>query len=255
MLGNRVSHKRWRFAQQGEREYQQRKALAAAGREQVIIAHATANASRVSAFLGELGYSVSEGLVVEVGSGAHGLIWKWPANRRIAIDPLAVFYRSAFVYLQQDNVAVLAAWGEQLPLKDAVADIILSDNVLDHVQDPSAYLEECARVLKPSGILYFTVDVHHSMYWWAGVAYNALFRLGARARLPAFPNHPFHFSESRVLHLLGACGFQTVLRHGGCQQRPDTVDRPSEGAVQRSIRRLFFKNARVEIVAKPLPRQ
>ncbi len=254
MLGNRVSHKRWRFAQQREREYQQRKALSAAGREQNIVAHATVNASRVSAFLGELGYPISEGLVLEVGSGAHGLIWKWPANLRIAIDPLAVFYRSAFAYLQQNKVTVLAACGEQLPLENAVADIILSDNVLDHVQDPFAYLHECARVLKSGGIMYFTVDVHHALYWWAGVAYNALFRMGVRAKLPAFPNHPFHFTESRVLHLLGACGFQMVFRGGGCAHRPNAPDRPSEGAVRRSIRHLFFKNARLEIVAKPVPR-
>jgi SAM-dependent methyltransferase len=253
LLGNRVSHKRWRFAQQREREYQQRKALAAAGREQVILDHATANARQVSAFLGELGYLVSEGLVVEVGSGAHGLIWKWPAKRRIAIDPLAVFYRSAFTYLQQDDVTVLAASGGQLPLEDAVADVLLSDNVLYDVQDPSAYLQECARVLKPSGILYFTVDVHHSVYWWAGAAYNALFRLGVRARVPAFPNHPFHFTESRVLHLLDACGFQTVSRRGGYPHRPGTADHPLGGTVKRTIRRLFLKNARVEIVARTPP--
>lgn len=253
LLGNRVSHKRWRFAQQQEKEYQQRKARATAGREQAIVNHAAANASQVSAYLRDLGCPVTDGLVVEVGSGAHGLIWKWPANSRIAIDPLAVLYRSEFAYLQDQDVAVLAASGEQLPLKDAVADIVLSDNVLDHVQDPAAYLKECARVLKPSGRFYFTVDVHHSLYWWAGLAYNALFRLGIRARLPAFPNHPFHFSESRVLRLMSACGFQTVTRGGGRPQRPDTANRPGEGTVQRALKRLFFKNARVEVVAKTLP--
>jgi len=41
----------------------------------------------------------------------------------------------------------------QIPLESAAADIVLSSQVLEHVADPIAYLEEAYRVLRPNGIL------------------------------------------------------------------------------------------------------
>jgi SAM-dependent methyltransferase len=39
------------------------------------------------------------------------------------------------------------------PLPDASADIVLSTQVLEHVADPRAYLDECRRLLRPGGRL------------------------------------------------------------------------------------------------------
>lgn len=214
--------------------------------------HAVANAFRVSSLLTDLGFSVSDGPVVEVGSGGHGLIWRWPDTQRIAIDPLAVFYRTEFAYLQLGGPAILAAQGERLPLKSGIASVVLSDNVLDHVQNPTDYLRECRRILLPGGALFLSVDVHHPIYWWAGVMYNAMFRLGFRRVVPAFPNHPFHFTQPRAERLLSSCGFQTLMRRGG---RPDhsaaSLPHPKGGALQ-VFKQVFFKNARLEVVAVPV---
>ena len=38
-----------------------------------------------------------------------------------------------------------------LPLEDGSADAVLSTQVLEHVEDPGRYLEECRRVLRPGG--------------------------------------------------------------------------------------------------------
>lgn len=41
--------------------------------------------------------------------------------------------------------------GEHWPLEDELADLLVSDNVLEHVADPGAFFSECYRVLKPGG--------------------------------------------------------------------------------------------------------
>ena len=40
-----------------------------------------------------------------------------------------------------------------LPFGDAEADVVLSSQVLEHVVNPHEYLAECARVLRPNGLL------------------------------------------------------------------------------------------------------
>ena len=41
--------------------------------------------------------------------------------------------------------------GQRWPLEDESADLIVSDNVLEHVEDPDHFLAECNRILKPGG--------------------------------------------------------------------------------------------------------
>lgn len=51
----------------------------------------------------------------------------------------------------------------RLPCEDAEFDAVLSTQVLEHVDDPVAYLAECARVLKPGGTL--MLSTHGLMYY------------------------------------------------------------------------------------------
>jgi SAM-dependent methyltransferase len=62
-----------------------------------------------------------------------------------------------------------------LPLADGSVDAVFSSQVLEHVGDPTRYLDECARVLRPGGRLLLTthgIMVHHRDpvdYWrWTG---------------------------------------------------------------------------------------
>lgn len=43
--------------------------------------------------------------------------------------------------------------GGSFPLDDASADLIVSDSVVEHIQDPGFFFDECARILRPGGII------------------------------------------------------------------------------------------------------
>ncbi|MEV3973545.1 class I SAM-dependent methyltransferase [Streptomyces sp. NPDC050698] len=50
--------------------------------------------------------------------------------------------------------AAVVADGYLLPLRDGVADVTFSSNVLEHVADPETFLSELARVTRPGGLIY-----------------------------------------------------------------------------------------------------
>ena len=50
-----------------------------------------------------------------------------------------------------------------IPVPSGTVDLVLSTQVLEHVEDPRAYLAECARVLRPGGKL--LLSTHGIMYY------------------------------------------------------------------------------------------
>jgi len=50
-----------------------------------------------------------------------------------------------------------------IPLPPETVDLVLSTQVLEHVEDPAGYLAECARVLRPGGKL--LLSTHGIMYY------------------------------------------------------------------------------------------
>ena len=58
-----------------------------------------------------------------------------------------------------------AQW-RKLPFSSGTFDAIVAASVLEYVEDPSAVLDECARVLRPGGLLVCTVpDPRHPIRW------------------------------------------------------------------------------------------
>jgi SAM-dependent methyltransferase len=72
---------------------------------------------------------------------------------------------------QLSNAQVICAAGEDLPLLDASFDLILSHEVLEHVQDDRQAAAEMARILKPGGRMVIFVPNRgypfetHGVYW------------------------------------------------------------------------------------------
>lgn len=90
---------------------------------------------------------------VEIGSGPYPAVAAARWRRAIAVDPLADGYVSeGLIPPEADRVAFLAAPGEAVPLPDAVADLVIVENCLDHVVSPPRVATEMARLLTPGGV-------------------------------------------------------------------------------------------------------
>ncbi len=62
-----------------------------------------------------------------------------------------------------NNIELLAATAENIPLPDHSIDLVVSNNGLNNVPDLSRVLGECVRVLKPGGRLLFTMNLEDTM--------------------------------------------------------------------------------------------
>jgi ubiquinone/menaquinone biosynthesis C-methylase UbiE len=67
---------------------------------------------------------------------------------------------------QNANVHRVLADGMFLPFKDQTFDIVIADNVFEHLTSPRAVLEEVARCLKPKGAFVFLCPNKHSYIAW-----------------------------------------------------------------------------------------
>jgi arsenite methyltransferase len=99
--------------------------------------------------------------VVDVGSGAgiDSLIaapMVAPGGEVIGVDMTPVMVEKACQAAQEarlDNVTFRQGYGEELPVDDDWADVVISNGVLNLMPDKMAGLQEMARVLKPNGRL------------------------------------------------------------------------------------------------------
>ena len=101
----------------------------------------------------------SEGAVLDVGNGPCGLINFVPARIKVGVDPNNELYqRHDILYNVHNDVVLLPARAEAIPLLDHTFDFVTCVNVLDHTNDPVAILNEIHRLLKPGGIFWLSVD-------------------------------------------------------------------------------------------------
>lgn len=106
------------------------------------------------------------GTVVDIGCGHmpyRSLVLTAPsrANKYIGVDLTHNIYRKPD--LEWDGIT--------LPLESGTVEVVLATELLEHCPDPELVMKEAFRVLKPGGILFFTVpflwplhDVPHDQY-------------------------------------------------------------------------------------------
>jgi len=83
--------------------------------------------------------------------------------------------------------------GEQIPCESSSFDLAIVDNCIDHVRDVTGVMREIARVLRPGGTLYLTVNCRTT---WGFLVHRALSRL----RIDA--GHPHTFTPARLTTLV-----------------------------------------------------
>ena len=99
-------------------------------------------------------------VVVDVGSGfgmVSNLLAAWGAERVWALEvypPMALAHaRVNAAYFSELSRRVLQVHADaaRMPLRSESADVVLSIEAISHYHDVDAFLDECARVLKPGG--------------------------------------------------------------------------------------------------------
>jgi ubiquinone/menaquinone biosynthesis C-methylase UbiE len=229
-------------------DYQEKKRTQIKGQEHIIFLNMLKRANSLHQRLNAIQQIKNTDKILEVGSGAHGLIFGFRNNLSIGIDPLAVDYKKLFPYWQKDT-KTLAAIGEKLPFADGEFDIVLSDNVIDHAEKPISIIEEFSRVLKSGGLLYFTVNVHHPIYQIASNMHGLWNALGIKFELSPFADHTIHFTETRVLQVFDSLPFDIIEQYSTIDELKKNNRLSNSTGIEGRLKKLFFKNALLEIIA------
>lgn len=88
--------------------------------------------------------------ILEIGSGAAGIVTHLNSKFRFAVDSLEDFYATIkkFADYRDKNVIYKKALGESLPFEEKQFDLIIIYNVPDHCDNPASVISEMKRVLK-----------------------------------------------------------------------------------------------------------
>ena len=238
-----------RRALERQLEYQQKKAQQLKGHEEEVIAAMRRSSRRVRELLERFQTIADDARVIEVGSGAHGLIFYFGASHGVGVDPLAVSYHNLFPRWQ-NSAETIAAAGEQLPFSDASFDVVLCDNVVDHAESPAGIVAELVRILKPGGLLYFTVNVHHPVYAMVAGVHSGWRALGVPYEIGPFADHTTHLTLPAASRLFQHLPVEILSEKTNIDEARARARKQPPRHMGDRLKRLFFKNALFEVVGK-----
>lgn len=247
--GDKTRQKLAQRALERQLAYQQRKAEHVSGHEDEFINAMKRSSHRVRELLETFQPIGTEARVIEVGSGAHGLIFYFGSSAGVGIDPLAVSYARLFPVWQRCAKTV-AACGESLPFADQSFDVVLCDNVVDHAESPKRIVGELARVLAPGGLLYFTVNVHHPVYSAAAGLHSSWRAMGVHYEVGPFADHTVHLTIAAAAGLFENLPLQILSSKSNIDEARARARKQPPRHVGDRFKRVFFKNALYEVVAR-----
>jgi SAM-dependent methyltransferase len=108
----------------------------------------------------------------------------------------------------------VSAVGEQLPFPDACFDLVVMNQVIEHVADQSMVIREAARVVREGGVIYVACPNYlrfyepHYKIFWVPLLPKVLGRiyLRLRGRSPAMLDQLTYTTNSRLRRLLAGLG-------------------------------------------------
>ena len=150
--------------------------------------------------------------VLDLGAGAgivHEMNFKGCFRRVCGVDPDERVLQNP--YLDEAKVGT----GERIPYPDHSFDLVIADNVLEHLAQPGLVFGEVARVLKPNGMFLFkTPNRYHYMPLIARLTPTSFHRwvnrLRGRKVEDTFPTCYRANSRSQIRLLSTAAGFEIV---------------------------------------------
>ncbi|HEX4423909.1 MAG TPA: class I SAM-dependent methyltransferase [Terriglobales bacterium] len=163
----------------------------------------------------------SGALVLDIGSGVGSFVLGCRRRGLLAfgIEPDRIGRGGALTSVQIarrriEEQAFAVAVGEKLPFADCSFDLIVMNQVMEHVADQAALLRESLRVLKPGGAVYIACpnylrfyEPHYKIFWFPllpkllGRAY-----LRFRGRNPVLLGQLTYTTNGRIRRLLSKCG-------------------------------------------------
>lgn len=156
--------------------------------------------------------------VLDVGAGQEqfGRRFAHRGARYIAVD----LERGALA--PGPSVGGIVGRGEQLPLGDASVDLVMSNNVMEHVREPGVLADEMMRVVKPGGLVFISYTVWASP--WGGHETSPWHLLGghyARGRYERKHGRPPKNRFGETMHATTAAG---GLRWANSQRGADVLE-------------------------------
>jgi 2-polyprenyl-3-methyl-5-hydroxy-6-metoxy-1,4-benzoquinol methylase len=148
------------------------------------------------------------GEVLELGSAHGGFValmnWAGYRARGLELSPWVVdFARKTF------NVNTLLGALEDQELADGSLDVIVLNDLLEHLPDPEATLKRCADLLKADGLLLIQTPEYPEKTYQDLVADGELF-LEYLHNEPVAREHLYLYSRRAVRRLLKGCGISEL---------------------------------------------
>lgn len=153
--------------------------------------------------------------ILEVGVGGLGigLLWLFPkCQQKIGMDPIIVKspntgnpFVDRLVLSAQINNMYVNGVGELVPFRNSKYDLVICNNVLDHVINPVNILLEIKRVLQNGGFLALGVDTHSILHGWLKKLSRRIF-----VQNQSYLLHPHDFLFGFLSNTLEQLGFTIV---------------------------------------------
>ena len=164
-----------------------------------------------------------KGLVLDIGS-KDGKIIELVSGRFDIISVDLVFSDEK---AERDYMTYIKSDGRRLAFKDGSFDIVVANQVLEHVYDKKSLIKEAYRVLKPGGVFLLSFPNRCFPYDWHGFPIgtpwipkpfgNVVFKLLGKEEYDKYKNH---------LHYISSIGAYNILK-----QTFDEVDFVSIDAI------------------------
>src|SRR5438552_4800296 len=192
-------------------------------------------------------------VILDLGSGIGNFVVACRQNglRVFGVEPDRIGKGTSVTSLRiaskrLDPSPFAAAVGEQLPFADATFDLVVMDQVIEHVADQRKVLAEAWRVLKPGGAMYVAWPNYlrfyesHYKVWFLPLLPKFLgaFYLRLRRRDPVLLNQITYTTNSRLRKLLTMTG---VSRFQDMNEADFVSKFRGQGMISRSPKARFVR--------------
>ena len=137
-----------------------------------------------------------------------------------------------------------------MPFRDESFDVVICDNVVDHAESPSQIVRELVRILAPGGLLYFTVNSHHSLYSVAAGMHSSWRAIGLPYEIGPFADHTTHLTLASATQLFHGLPVEILSEKSNIAEARARARKLPARHLGDRLKRVFFKNALYEVVAR-----